>query len=716
MDLTDLDIDPKIRERLRVLGYSSLFPPQEATLPHALEGRNIIAAVPTASGKSLIGYLALLRAAKAGQKGLLIVPLRALASEKYEDLLPFQDEGIRVALSTGDLDASGDDLSSYDIIVTTSEKADSLLRHNTSWLSRLSVLVADEIHLIGDPYRGPTLEMTVAKLRMINPSIQLIGLSATMKNSNELAEWLGAMHYSSYWRPVQLREGVYCMGDIFFTDNSRRRVDIRERDELLCLIRDALKDDGQVLVFVNTRRAAETAAEKYSGAVGKMAGGLDISEEASDVDEPETISILLNRCIRQSTAFHHAGLTAEMRRRVERLFRERKIRCLFATPTLAAGINLPARTVIVRDIHRYDASSGSVSIPVGEVKQMLGRAGRPRYDRTGEAIIYARNQDAARMVLEEYLLGEADEIHSQLTESSIRTHVLAAISTRLVRQNSDLSALLSETFFAHEYGLSSLIEYAESAIGYLIDNGMVRRETDGYHATIFGRRTSDLYLDPASAVMIRKGIASYTPGRELALLMTVVSTPDMLPLYARSSEYQILSDAASERGEELFQRLEEAEDEELFLSRFKTALVLEDWISERREQEILEKYSIYPGDLRSRAETATWLLSSAAELSYILSGSYTESIRLLALRMEKGVSERLLDLAMLRGIGRARALLLYTAGFRNRREIAAADAERLSAIHGIGEKLAQSIIRQSERARSKVPSRPQEREGEWYFE
>ena len=156
MRVSDLPIDDRIKDILLRKGFEELYPPQAEALPHVLEGKNLVMAVPTASGKSLVAYIAVLEAALRGKKSIYMVPLRALAWEKYEDLKEFEEMGIKVGISVGDLEGSGEHLGRYDIIVCTSEKADSLLRHGAGWLGEVKVVVADEIHLINDASRGPT--------------------------------------------------------------------------------------------------------------------------------------------------------------------------------------------------------------------------------------------------------------------------------------------------------------------------------------------------------------------------------------------------------------------------------------------------------------------------------------------------------------------------------------------------------------------------------
>ncbi|HQE97949.1 MAG TPA: DEAD/DEAH box helicase, partial [Methanothrix sp.] len=214
LEIKDLGLwlPPEAIELYASRGYRELYPPQaEAVERGLLDGKSMLLAMPTASGKTLLAELAMLRAALSGRRSLYIVPLRALASEKYDSFQKFRELGVAVGISTGDLDKKDERLGRNQIIIATSEKADSLMRNGASWVRDLSVLVVDEIHLLNDPGRGPTLEMTITKLRHCNPGLQIIALSATVANAGEMASWLAADMVCSDWRPIQLREGSSVM-------------------------------------------------------------------------------------------------------------------------------------------------------------------------------------------------------------------------------------------------------------------------------------------------------------------------------------------------------------------------------------------------------------------------------------------------------------------------------------------------------------------------
>ena len=680
MKVEDVGLDPRVVRKLREDGIEELYPPQTEALRPVMQGRNVVLAIPTASGKSLVAYLAMLQAVLRGGKALYIVPLKALASEKYEDLSKFADMGIKVAESTGDFDEVDAKLHRFDIVVSTSEKADSLLRHRTKWLDQLSVVVADEVHLLNDPGRGPTLEVTLVKFRTFNPGAQLIALSATIGNARELAEWLDADLVTSDWRPVPLKEGVYSGGEVFFTDNSRKRFGADD-NPVNAIVRDTIASGGQCLVFVNSRKSSESQASALGPLVKRMIPDrLDALARTADrlvgeQDEPTTMGARLGKCIRSGCAFHHAGLTGAQRRTVEGSFRSGQLGCIVATPTLAAGINLPARTVIVRDVRRYDSEMGFTSIPVLEVKQMCGRAGRPRFDPYGEAILIARDDEERSLLMEAYLLGENESIRSKLgTEPAMRSHVLALVATKDADSLDALKGFFQKTFLAHQTDAQYLGDIIESIVEFLQREEMVT-EGEAFSATGFGRRVSDLYIDPLSAVRIRDALRRFSPGKQFGLVHAVCTVPDMPLMYLRRSDYEWVEEYLDEVKDGLLvEPPRDLEEYELYLSTLKTAKMIDDWMSETHENEIADSFGIGPGDIRNKVELAEWLLHAAARLSELFNRDAVGECAEAVARVRYGIRPELLELVKLRGLGRVRARARDTRGIKGREALSAGEA------------------------------------------
>ncbi len=231
MRIEELSIPESVKQVIITSGITELYPPQEEAIrAGALEEKNLVLASPTASGKTLIAELcALKHVLERDGKVLYLTPLRALASEKYEEFRKYtvirkrNRRRVSVGISTGDYDSSDSWLERYDIIITTNEKCDSLLRHRARWVNEISLVVADEVHLLNDAERGPTLEVVLARLMQVNPNAQLLALSATVKNAEEAAEWLKAGSITTEWRPVVLKEGVLLHDEIHFKDGGAHK-------------------------------------------------------------------------------------------------------------------------------------------------------------------------------------------------------------------------------------------------------------------------------------------------------------------------------------------------------------------------------------------------------------------------------------------------------------------------------------------------------------
>src|SRR5271154_5001151 len=227
MKVKELPLPEEFTTHLNALGFVELFPPQAAAVEAGLlDGKSLLVASPTASGKTLIGALAAYkRIVEEHRKVVYLSPLRALASEKYAEFRTLLERfGVRCVISTGDFDSAGEALKNYDLLILTNEKFDSLLRHGISWLPDVGLFISDEVHLAGSGDRGPTLEMILTKVIHLGLDAQLISLSATISNAGQLAEWLKSELVSIDWRPVPLKEGVYDYGRIVFYPDEERTV------------------------------------------------------------------------------------------------------------------------------------------------------------------------------------------------------------------------------------------------------------------------------------------------------------------------------------------------------------------------------------------------------------------------------------------------------------------------------------------------------------
>ncbi len=700
---------PGLVRALRAAGREKLYPPQAEAVREGLlsSGDSFVVSAPTASGKTLIAEMAALSVfLKRKGKIIYLVPLRALAREKFEDFTnKYKALGMKVVLSTGDFDSDEPWHKRADLVICTNEKLDSLIRHRAPWLGQVGLIVADEVHLLGDAHRGPTLEVVLTRLRFINPSIRTIALSATIPNASQIAEWLEARLIQSEWRPVPLREGVFFNGAVIFNDGNVDWVQASSGLEALDLALETIAQGGQALVFVGTRKSAEALAKKSETHVrahlstreAELLQKLSKEIEGSAA-EPTRLGKKLAACAASGVAFHHAGIIYSQRKLVEDAFRENRIKLLASTTTLAMGLNLPSRRVIIRDWWRYEPGEGMQSIPVIEAKQMAGRAGRPGYDKFGEAVMMARNKRDETHLFEKYIKGEPEDISSMLAnEAALRTHILSSIAGVFTTDMGQLMEFLGKTFFAHQSGTGFLAPIARSITEFLSREGMIRTGAGGrFTATRFGRRVSELYVDPLGAVIIRDSLRNPREKSAFALFHMLARTPDMMRLAVKKKDRDEMMDVFSAHAPSLLMPDEEIYLTEDMLSELKTASVLMQWILEMPEEKIVNHFGIGPGDLRTIVELADWLLYSSREIARVTGFKEAgEDITITRIRTHYGVKEDLLALVALRGIGRVRARALYEAGFKNLEDISEAEADALSAVPGIGQGIAADIKKQA---------------------
>jgi len=686
--LEELAINKKIINHLKRLGITNLFPPQEQAFDTGvLEGSNLVLAVPTSSGKTLVAEICMLKAILDGRgKALYLVPLKSLAREKYIDFKKYEELGIRVSMSVGDYDSKGTKLGDADIIVLTTEKADSLVRHKVDWINNIGIIVVDEIHLINDKSR------------------------ATISNASDIAEWLDASLVKSTWRPVPLSEGVYLDGTIDFENletNQRSTRDIPRvrKEELADVICDTLDESGQVLVFVSSRKSTISMAKRFAPFLRKylpndtLGNLVTIAKKIGNrVSAPE-ISKTLAKLVASGVAFHHAGLDNQERALIEDAFKDNLLKVIVATPTLAAGVNLPARRVVIRDYRRFEQSRGSYPIPILEYKQMAGRAGRPKYDKYGEAVLIARTEQEKDALIEHYVLSEPEEIFSKLkSQSALRSHLLAAIASELTNTRKEIDELISNTFFASSNEQRKINRHVSAAIEFLKEGELVETtSTNLYTATPLGDRASRLYIDPETAIMFRDVLSQSETHSIFGILHLICHTPDQPITYVGRSEIEDTEVFINDHFKEFMLDTPDELDEEYneFLGAVKTARILQEWISETTEKDITERYNVGMGDVHRFVQSAEWLIYAASEIARITNNSgHIPSLRGLRSRLKYGVRADILELVSLRGIGRVRGRMLHNQGLFNLAELYRVPIEELARIPTIGSTIAESIKKQ----------------------
>ncbi|WP_267641661.1 DEAD/DEAH box helicase [Haloarchaeobius amylolyticus] len=518
---------------------------QREALPALLDSsENVVASAPTASGKTALAELAICRALDTGGTALFIAPLRALTNEKEADWDRFEELGYSVYVVTGERDLNPRRARHADILVMTPEKLDSATRkHDTArydFITDVDVCVIDEVHLLDSDRRGAVLEVTVSRLRRLCAP-RVVALSATMPNIDDVAAWLDAppentFEFGDEYRPVDLHADVktYSHGENSFADKYRRLY------RALDLAEPHLNDDGQALVFVSSRQDTVQAAKKARDEISERdvsmgaRGDYDFHTETQELDN----DTLRNSCI-DGVAFHHAGLSKNDKDRVEEWFKQGKLQLLFSTSTLAWGVNLPARCVVIRDTKLHDPLEGEVDMSPLDVLQMLGRAGRPGYDDVGHGYVVCDASDAGKY---RRLLKEGKEIESRLAEN-LDAHLNAEIAMGTVRDLDDVMDWLETTFYyqraqsePEQYDFANLRERVREVLKSLVDHGFVDLGDElDISATGLGVLASKYYLRLETAERF-KTLADSEGITEKGVLGAVATAAEFDSVSARQSE------------------------------------------------------------------------------------------------------------------------------------------------------------------------------------
>jgi len=696
-----------IREKLHV---HELYDVQADAVKSIFEDKNVVISVPTASGKSLIGYIAMMKGLEAMGKVMYIAPFKAIAVEKYHDLKDLNELGISVVLGTGDYQYISKKLRKADVKILTIEKADSMLIKDISIANEVSVVVIDELHFIGDEERGPIIEMFLTKLLLSNPDIQIVGLSATIPNAVDMANWLSKFKdtevIESNKRRVPLEIGCYEAGELCIKKNYIRVG--KGKFGVDALVKYILDMNKQVIVFVSTRKQARALAIKLAKELSRytdfqqrlFVNNLKSDYIARGKEVTSTIEDLFE-CMNFKVAFHHAGLDIDTRMMIEELYREGHLNVLVSTSTLSAGVNLPAFAVIVRDMHKVKMENGhyiSVPIPVNDLLQYVGRAGRPKYDKEGWGIFMIKSRNDARLY-RDVINFKMQDIESHLNNPRIlRRQILSLIGMNLIGTVEDLDYIFENTFYGSVHSnIKPLMLTSAKDIKTMLDMALITNSNGVLHLTELSRWIVKMYLDPFTAYYFLYIIKFLDRYDYFSLLFAFGISPDA-PMYAvnKNDVNELIRIAEEYEVPVSYNMIQEEDNYARYLSGIKIASVLWDWINEVPLETIEEKWNVQEGDLNALRSTASWVFSSIRiiiennaefKLDRIL-----EKLYHIELRVRYGVPEELVDLIMIKYVGRKRARLLFDAGYKTVQEVAYAKPYDLMKIKGIGKKIAEKII------------------------
>lgn len=644
---------------------------------------NYIISIPTASGKTVLGILPALKTILNGGKAIYAAPLLSIQNEKVKEFKAFEEHGIKV----------GKHPSNSDLSVMVFESFDALTRFSWNVLREVDTLIIDEFHMIGEYSRGPTLESAITRAKIINPSLRIIALSATLKNIDEIEQWLDGKTVEHNYRPVPLNKEVLD-AEMFNTKN--------KNDVIVKIVEKAIEDNSQALSFVSTRRFTESLAtyvakkidkkttkeqkQKFKQVADKL---LEVPKKKGSL--PTTTCLKLAEAAEKGVVFHHAGLFNEQKEIIENEFRKGNILMITATPSLMYGVNLPSKYVVIRDHTRW-TSNGPASIPVFDYEQMSGRAGRPQYDDVGYSYLVAKTMDEAFDLEARYINGEIELTNSKLIDNkdAIYKQIIAQIASSLSKNLDDLNDFFGKTLYGFQmknnpsmsmFAQDSLNWELESALEFLLQNGIIRATPEGLKTTDFGNLIAKSNYAVETAVKIKEYVSTMEKLNPAEMIYALAETPD-LPLISfkgRKSKDPV-RDKLSECG--LF-AVDIGNPEA-------TAVSLIEWIDERNEYEIENAYNVYSASTRRSAYEASRLVKFAKNTLEVL-GNYSnlKDMDYLSARLYYGVKEDIIPLVVgVKRLGRKRARLLMKTFGDNLSE---ASEKELQKVEGIGPKLAGKV-------------------------
>ena len=708
MKIEKLDLPKPVKDFFKAEGYSELYPPQVDSIKAGLlDQKNLLISAPTASGKTLIATLAMINhLINNNGKVVYLSPLRALAAEKFSEFKKIEKiplgRKIKVQISTGDFESIDKTLEQSDVIILTNEKMDSLIRHGAEWVNDIRLVIADEIHLVGDQDRGPTLEMILTKLKLLESKPQIIALSATITNADELSEWLDCTLVENDWRPVPLSEGVYNEGGVIMDDGKYFEVEPSLRGPSVDLGAESVRDGGQSLLFAETRMRSASLATKAADVISKYLKKSEqdelekISKKILEKNEHTQLVKTLAELVKKGVAFHHAGLNQNCRETIETEFRKGTIKLLSSTPTLASGVNLPARRVVITSIVRYNSRIGANRpISILEYKQLCGRAGRPQYDDYGEAIIVG-NANSSELI-DHYINGEPEPIESKIADDkSLRIHVLSTIVINPGIKKDEIINFFSQTLGGLQSRKSTLKFGVDIALRYLMDEDFLIKKGERFVATEFGKKASRLYIDPLTATYFRTAIKNVSEGKKhtFGFLHLISESEEFFPKFSlRNKDYEAASLLIENKTIELIEPISEYDCS-------RSLLALDAWITESSEISLSDNLKIESGDMHRMVETADWLLYCLRELAKQLERvDLLDEFDIIRKRINYGIREELLELVKIKGIGRVRARKLFKYGIKNLDDLSAIPVKKLAEIDKIGSTLADNFKSQLRKGR-----------------
>jgi helicase len=455
-----------------------------------------------------------------------------------------------------------------------------------------------------------------------------------------------------------------------------------------------VQEGGQSLIFAETRARSKSLATKAMDVIEQFLEKKElvelekISKKILATNEHTDLVKTLALLVKKGVGFHHAGLNQACRQIIETEFRKGTIKLLSSTPTLAAGVNLPARRVVISNINRYNAKVGANRpISILEYKQLCGRAGRPQYDKYGESIVVGKGN--GEEIIEHYIKGEPEPIESKITDDkSLRTHILSVIVTNPGIKKEEILDFFLQTLGGLQSRKATIKFAIDIALRFLSSEFLIIKKGERYAATEFGKKTSMLYIDPLTATLFRDSIENVSKKKKhtFGFLHVITNSEEFFPKFSlRNKDFETASLMIENHSSELLEPISEYDCS-------RSLLALQSWITESSETSLSDGLGIESGDMHRMVENANWLIYCLREIAkHVERADLLEDFENLRRRIVYGIREELLELVKVKGIGRVRARALFKHKIKTLDDLAKIPVNKLAEIDKIGLTLADKI-------------------------
>lgn len=618
---------------------------------------NLVIAAATSAGKTVCAEMLMAHEARVrGGKAMYLAPLKALAKEKIDDWTTAEGEkkhhfsDLKLSICTGDYQLTASrkkELAESNLILMTSEMLNSRCRNfkaeHNEWLKEVGTLVVDESHLLTVPGRGDHLEVGLMKFSQLAPNARIVLLSATMPNVDEIAKWVsydltGKDTYllASQYRPCPLAihyESYYDVG----------RYDEKEESKVnaaLSILEDHPND--KFLVFVHTKRTGEL----MKSSLKKLGINCD---------------------------FHNADLEKDKRHALEKSFRtDPDFRIVIATSTLAWGLNMPARRVIITGVHR-----GLDEVESYNIQQMAGRAGRVGLDPRGDVYVLLPRSEEKRHKVR---LSKPENIVSKLLDyvgteeephyKTLAFHLVSEIHHNNIKTKEDVYAWYEKSF-AHFQAQDLDDQIVEKTLELLIKCGAIFKEDDVYKATMTGVISSMFYYSPFDVADLKRNFD--------ILFKNGYQNNDIIVSVALGNVDTLRQGIVSRA---------ERDDMATFAAKISEMF----GANSPKEPSVKGAYAYFtllrgmdPGAVSGLARNLQFDFPRANAVLKALDGmackwGEQDWLKRLGLRMTYGVREELVDLCTIPNIGKVRAEKLFKAGIKSLDEVGASDVGYLKGL------------------------------------